>query len=490
MATATPFTSNPITFTVTDHPSLQNVAGALLSGVGWSGLNPSFSAITEDSVFIPGYGQEAQDFTPLDNQQPVVPEDPNGDPDAPPALPLVTTFEKVALGQAMIAWQNVSGVNLTPVNGTGAESGNGVVGDIRVGKAPGATHTYDPDFHPRGGDIWFSTNFNADGGALTPAEQLTVLRQTGQALGLKMANETTDYNEETLDAAHNSGFWTIMSNNIPAGLTPKGPMVLDILAMQALYGAETTTGAGNSTYHVDGSLQTIVDVNGIDTLVLDAAGTIDLRGVDIPGADLHRSFLTGGLNDGTMIAFGNFIENAVGSAGNDTIWGTDIAGSANRNDIRGNGGNDIIRALNGDDRIQGNDGNDNIDAGAGNDLVYGQRGQDTIRLGTGKDTLVFNTVARADNVDRVLDFRPVDDTFNVDNAVFTAAGANGKLATGAFYMDTVGAAAAHDTTDRFIYSKVNGGLFYDPDGTGAQAQVRVATLNAGLVLTAADFLVI
>ena len=51
-------------------------------------------------------------------------------------------------------------------------------------------------------------------------------------------------------------------------------------------------------------------------------------------------------------------------------------------------------------------------------------------------------------------------------------------------------AAAGDADDRLIYQATTGALFYDADGTGAGAQVRVATLGLNLALTAADFVVI
>ena len=37
--------------------------------------------------------------------------------------------------------------------------------------------------------------------------------------------------------------------------------------------------------------------------------------------------------------------------------------------------------------------------------------------------------------------------------------------------------------------RANGGLYYDPDGSGAQAKVQFAVLDNHAVLTSADFLV-
>jgi len=49
---------------------------------------------------------------------------------------------------------------------------------------------------------------------------------------------------------------------------------------------------------------------------------------------------------------------------------------------------------------------------------------------------------------------------------------------------------ALDRDDFFVYNKANGKLYWDVDGSGAKAQVEIATIklekNAGLI-TAADF---
>jgi len=51
-------------------------------------------------------------------------------------------------------------------------------------------------------------------------------------------------------------------------------------------------------------------------------------------------------------------------------------------------------------------------------------------------------------------------------------------------------ASAHDANDRIIYDKATGALYYDDDGTGRHAQVKIASLKKGLGLTKSDFHVI
>jgi Ca2+-binding RTX toxin-like protein len=65
-------------------------------------------------------------------------------------------------------------------------------------------------------------------------------------------------------------------------------------------------------------------------------------------------------------------------------------------------------------------------------------------------------------------------------------GGIGPLSPGAFFVG----AAAHDSSDRIIYNSVTGGLFYDADGDGSTAAVRIATLSRELPLSFLDFLII
>ena len=102
---------------------------------------------------------------------------------------------------------------------------------------------------------------------------------------------------------------------------------------------------------------------------------------------------------------------------------------------------------------------------------------------------MFNVKAnRSTNCDKIIDFRAVDDTIRLDNAVFTKAGSNGALKSAAFYASMSG--KAHDASDRILYEKDTGKLFYDADGTGKTAAVHFATLVNKAAVTVKDFYVI
>ena len=101
--------------------------------------------------------------------------------------------------------------------------------------------------------------------------------------------------------------------------------------------------------------------------------------------------------------------------------------------------------------------------------------------------LFKNTLTPATgNIDRITDFSTVYDRIALENGVFTAVGANGTLASAAFYKG----AAAHDSSDRIIYNPATGAVFYDSDGTGAAAAVQIATIGTNLSVTNADFFVV
>lgn len=52
----------------------------------------------------------------------------------------------------------------------------------------------------------------------------------------------------------------------------------------------------------------------------------------------------------------------------------------------------------------------------------------------------------------------------------------------------IGSAAA-DASDRFIYNKNTGALFFDSDGTGADTQVQFGQLSTNLAMTNNDIFV-
>jgi Ca2+-binding RTX toxin-like protein len=135
--------------------------------------------------------------------------------------------------------------------------------------------------------------------------------------------------------------------------------------------------------------------------------------------------------------------------------------------------------------LHGEGGADRIDGRAGGDKIAGFSGKDVLTGGTGRDQFVFSHWGSA-NVDRITDFKPVDDTIVLGKGAFTNL-AVGNLASAAFKVLGTGAI---DSSDRIIYDRAGGNIYYDRDGSGSAARQLVATVTDGTVLTAADFKVL
>lgn len=243
-----------------------------------------------------------------------------------------------------------------------------------------------------------------------------------------------------------------------------------------LGGNDNLTG-GNGADVLDGGfgIDKMHGEAGNDTYFVDNAGDVV---IELPGSGIDKisSSISTSLNVGTRY-------NVEGL----TLTGQAVVGTGNAlaNTISGNAVGNVLSGLEGGDYIFGWGGDDTLVGGAGNDVLNGWTGADTIAAGGGFDTIVFSA-ALGGNIDRVLDFNPAYDIFNLKNTAFTGLTAKTVLSADAFHL---GAAAA-DAEDRIIYNSADGKLFFDPDGTGATAQIQFATLAAGLGLTNGDFYVV
>lgn len=88
------------------------------------------------------------------------------------------------------------------------------------------------------------------------------------------------------------------------------------------------------------------------------------------------------------------IENGIGGAGNDELYGdadaNELTGNGGGDRIDGNGGPDTIRGGSGIDYLTGGAGNDDLDGGADSDRAQGDGGDDVIAGGAGDDRPSFN----------------------------------------------------------------------------------------------------
>jgi Ca2+-binding RTX toxin-like protein len=202
---------------------------------------------------------------------------------------------------------------------------------------------------------------------------------------------------------------------------------------------------------------------GNDTYVVRDTGDKVQESSAAAGTDTVRSYVsyTLGVNLEHLVLVG---DDGVDGTGNSLF--NQITGNRGANSLRGEGGNDVLR-------------------GAGGDELWGGNGSDYLRGDAGADGFYFDTAPGSSNRDRILDFNSGEDHIFLDNGVYTGLPAPGPLPAAAFRS---GANAA-DASDRIIYHQSTGNIFYDADGVGGVDKVLFATVEAGMVITHADFIV-
>ncbi|KQT59781.1 hypothetical protein ASG52_20615 [Methylobacterium sp. Leaf456] len=217
------------------------------------------------------------------------------------------------------------------------------------------------------------------------------------------------------------------------------------------FGQTLRGNAGANALDGKGGADTLVGKAGDDTYIVDNA-----RDVVIEAAGEGRDTVVTSVSYG--LAAGQEIE-ALRLSGGSAARNPDLSGNA------------FGQAL------VGNDGANVLDGRGGADVLTGGRGQ---------DAFLFSTKLGADNVDRITDFAPVDDTIRLLEDVFTALDA-GPLAAHAFKNISAGSV---DADDRILYRQTTGELFYDADGSGKGTAVKFAVLDNHAKLTHDDFFVV
>ncbi|GBE93521.1 Ig-like domain-containing protein [Nostoc cycadae] len=237
------------------------------------------------------------------------------------------------------------------------------------------------------------------------------------------------------------------------------------------------TGADSFTYTVsDGNLTSTATVNLTVTL-----GSNQINGTN--GSDI---LLGTSRIDVIRSLGGNDIISGLGN--NDVIYGGD------GNDIiDGGAGNDSLYGENGSDIVYGGDGNDTLNGGAGDDMLLGDAGNDTLIGGLGRDILAggngrdsFYLNNGAGNSDIITDLVSGIDSLVVSQLEFGLNQVLGTLDPGLFRLGS----SASTASDRFIYDRSTGKLFFDQDGIGSVAKVQIGQLSNRPTLSNTDFTVI
>ena len=216
-------------------------------------------------------------------------------------------------------------------------------------------------------------------------------------------------------------------------------------------GADTMIGgAGNDSYMVDDAGDTVVELSGQGTDRI--ISEVDYSLSD--GQSIETMSIAGGSNGGLAVSLtGNDLDQV-------------ILGNAADNVLVGNGGSDRINAYSGDDTVIG---------GAGHDTLFG---------GVGNDMFVFDTPFDG-TYDSLKDFSSADDTIVLDQSIFDAFAAAGAISAEEFHLG----GRALDANDHIIYNQAKGALYYDPDGSGPEAQHLFAWVTAGTEVFHTDFFI-
>lgn len=295
---------------------------------------------------------------------------------------------------------------------------------------------YAQAYYPTAGTVWFSKSYSD---LQTPVVGrhgfLTYVHEIGHSLGLDHMGDYNGSGDWVPSSFQDSTVLSVMSYFGPnwgggasngEGLvqwadwvgsngvlySPQTPMLNDIMAIQAMYGVETTTRTGDSTYgfhstlgSVSGGLYDFTQNLQPIMCLFDSAGndTLDLSGWStsssislVPGTFCSGNYMTNNIS----IAYTCVIENAVGGAGADTV-----IGNAYNNRLDGGAGNDTLTGGIGDDTIIGGADNDtavytgafenftiSYDQGSGSfTIASAAEGTDTV---TGVEYFTFNGVAK------------------------------------------------------------------------------------------------
>ena len=345
----------------------------------------------------------------------------------------LTGAQQLGIMTALDTWSAVANITFQLAPETSSSVGDMRFGGYQLMDADAAAWAYTPAETPNAGDVWLGPNTNNPAPVKGTYDFMTFVHEIGHAIGLKHTFAPSANNSLTIDPSLDDVAFSVMSYNNNYSYLPTTPMVLDILAIQSLYGINKywMTGDNNYSWAPNQSIfETIWDAGGIDTI--DASNQLAAVSIDLNEGQyskIGKIFTDQGGNDfnqGLAIAYGAKIENATGSNFDDILTGNAldnfINGMNGADTMNGGAGNDIYivdnigdivteagtslaeidtvysyvdytlganvevlnlvgNAVNGtgnalNNSLYGNDGNNRLDGGAGLDTMVGGKGDD------------------------------------------------------------------------------------------------------------------
>lgn len=320
--------------------------------------------------------------------------------------------QKLAVKKSLESWSDVANISFKEV--PSSAQANLKLGQFTYSSEGAfAFSVFPPTFKgPGRGDSWYngSTQQIASQYGLNGYGRLTFTHELGHSLGL---SHPSDYNagqrgpltyKSAAQYAQDTRGFSIMSyfsehetRQDFKGQYAAGPMLHDIMAIQHLYGPNTDTRKGDTTYgfHSNTGRDFLSAKKASDALIFvawDAGGknTFDFSGyAQKQKIDLHQMAFSnvGGLKGNVAIAKGTHIQHAIGGKGNDLLIGND-----DRNILEGKGGNNFF---------------------------YGGRGGDTLVGGPGKNTFYYSRPSDSSvkSPDKIMGFKKGKDVIDLSGLV-------------------------------------------------------------------------
>jgi len=341
----------------------------------------------------------------------------------------LSAIQQSATVRALTLWSDVANIQFTQTADNASTAGT-----LRLGFSYSHSWgnfvgwTYYPYSSPSGGDVWldpagsdfiggYSAGSFANSSFLDGSyAYYTLLHELGHSIGLKHPFDgSTDGGGPSLTGTSNAGWdsrvftlmsYTTLSDHSDAiGFTynPTTPMLLDIEAIQAVYGANYAYNAGNTVYAFNDNpgqyyFQTIWDGGGTNTIAYSGthAVTVDLREgygstIGNPVYAYTASNATAYTVHNVWIAYGAKIQVA------------------------------DLSSCNAAYTITANDYGDKLICGAGSGTVNGGNGGDTVVVGSGPETIVCGT--GTDTI--VFDHARASYSISYASGVFHVSGPNG-----------------------------------------------------------------
>ena len=319
-------------------------------------------------------------------------------------------------------------------------------------------------------------------GTSNPFGTFLRLHQEGEHVQLEWDRdgEGEDSGWETLAIFENTDFDDFTADNFDPPYDPGGGVTP----------GETITGSNDDDFLV-GTIgdDTIDSLGGSDNVFgMDGADIINGgSGFDNLDGGSGDDTIDGGTEDDVLTgADGN--DTLLGQSGADTLFGDagddSLNGGIGDDSLVGDSGEDLLLGGDNSDTLSGGEDSDSLNGGAGDDLLSGGAGSDVMTGGLGFDT--FDFASSAGGPDQITDFDGRSDQIQVSADGF----GGGLVAGGQVSLVSGSDPTATEANGQFLYDTDDGSLYWDVDGTGAEAAVLIATFASIPSLDAADFIVV